>query len=122
MESVPALSWYSSVLGAKELSRDAMSSSGAQLRRPELSRDSSGVSPALDTGGQAQLPPAPRLLTAREVAEQLSVSNETILRWTRCGELPAIRFPGGALRFREDALDAWLTKRATPGGELSTVP
>ena len=47
-----------------------------------------------------------RLLTAREVAELLGVSTETVLRWARRGELPAIRLPGGAIRFREDELDA----------------
>jgi excisionase family DNA binding protein len=55
------------------------------------------------------------LLTAREVAELLGVSTETVLRWTRRGDLPAIRLPGGAIRFREDNLDAWLMARATPG-------
>jgi len=52
-----------------------------------------------------------RLLTAREVGEHLGVSTETVLRWTRRGVLPAIRLPGGALRFRpkelEAALDEW---------------
>ena len=55
-----------------------------------------------------------RLLTAREVADMLSVSRETILRWTRRGELPAIRLPGGAIRYRESELDGWLEERATP--------
>jgi excisionase family DNA binding protein len=49
------------------------------------------------------------------VAEMLNVSPETVLRWTRRGDLPAIRLPGGAIRFREEELDEWLTKRATPG-------
>ncbi|MBA2637970.1 MAG: helix-turn-helix domain-containing protein [Solirubrobacterales bacterium] len=31
------------------------------------------------------------LLTAREVADLLGVSSETVLRWTRRGDLPAIR-------------------------------
>jgi excisionase family DNA binding protein len=53
------------------------------------------------------------LLTAREVAALLGVSTETVLRWTRCGDLPAIRLPGGAIRFREDALDEWLAVHAT---------
>ena len=44
------------------------------------------------------------LLTAREVAELLDVSTETVLRWTRAGKLPAIRLPGGAIRFREDEI------------------
>ena len=30
------------------------------------------------------------------------------LRWTRRGEVPAIRSPSGALRYSRDALDAWL--------------
>jgi excisionase family DNA binding protein len=53
------------------------------------------------------------LLTAREVAELLGVSAETVLRWTRRGELPAIRLPGGALRYREPELEAWLQARGT---------
>jgi excisionase family DNA binding protein len=54
-----------------------------------------------------------RLLTAREVAELLGVSTETALRWTRRGELPAIRLQGGAIRYRQGDLDAWLVARAT---------
>ncbi|GEM_PF-1122891 len=53
------------------------------------------------------------LLTARELAGLLGVSTETVLRWTRRGELPAIRLPGGALRFREAEIEAWLEERAT---------
>jgi excisionase family DNA binding protein len=54
-----------------------------------------------------------RLITARQVAELLGVSAETVLRWTRKGTLPAIRLPGGAIRYREDALDQWLRARST---------
>jgi excisionase family DNA binding protein len=54
------------------------------------------------------------LLTARAVAELLGVHAETVLRWTRRGELPAIRLPGGAIRYREGELEGWLTERATP--------
>jgi excisionase family DNA binding protein len=56
-----------------------------------------------------------QLLTARQVADLLGVSTETILRWTRRGDLPAVRLPGGAIRFREAELEAWLEGRATPG-------
>jgi excisionase family DNA binding protein len=52
-----------------------------------------------------------RLLTARAVAELLGVSTETILRWSRRGELPSIRLPGGAIRFQSEALDEWLARR-----------
>lgn len=51
------------------------------------------------------------LLTARAVADTLGVSAETVLRWTRRGELPAIRLPGGAIRYRGEQLDAWLAAR-----------
>jgi excisionase family DNA binding protein len=54
-----------------------------------------------------------RLLTAREVAELLGVSAETVLRWTRRGDLPAIRLPGGAIRYHPDAIDEWLLARVT---------
>ena len=55
-----------------------------------------------------------RLLTAREVAERLAVSSETVLVWVRKGELPAFRL-GRAIRFRETDLDAWLDERRTTG-------
>jgi excisionase family DNA binding protein len=63
-----------------------------------------------------------RLLTTREVAELVGVSSETVLRWTRRGELTAIRLPSGALRFRSEAIDGWLDERATPGREVSSNP
>jgi excisionase family DNA binding protein len=62
-----------------------------------------------------------RLLTAREVSELLGVSAETALRWVRRGELPAIRLPGGAIRFREDEFDGWLKERATPRRGVRTT-
>ncbi len=66
---------------------------------------------------------ADRLLTARAMAERFGVSAETVLRWVRRGELPAIKLPGGAVRFQEDLLDEWLAKRATPRrGVLTTTP
>jgi excisionase family DNA binding protein len=63
-----------------------------------------------------------RLLTAREVADLLAVSPETILRWTRRGELPAVRLPGGAIRFREVEVEEWLKQRATTEQGVVTHP
>jgi excisionase family DNA binding protein len=64
-----------------------------------------------------------RLLTARTVADLLDLSTETVLRWVRRGELPAIRLPSGQLRFRGSDVDAWLVERATPRqGALTTRP
>jgi citrate synthase len=64
-----------------------------------------------------------RYLTAREVAEHLGVSPETVLRWSRRGELPATPLPGGVIRFAEDELEDWLKERATPRrGALTATP
>jgi excisionase family DNA binding protein len=64
-----------------------------------------------------------RLLTARELAELLGVTTETVLRWTRRGDLPAFRLPGGAIRYDRDAIHAWLREHATAdGGEESADP
>jgi excisionase family DNA binding protein len=74
----------------------------------------------------AQAPSSDRLsetplLTARTVADKLDVCTETILRWIRNGELPAIRLPGGAVRIVESELSNWLLLRATPRrGVLAT--
>ena len=86
-------------------------------------------SAALDATSPAPLPvvranptPGYRLLTARMVAETLDVCAETVLRWMRNGELPAIRLPGGAIRISESELEEWLRARATPGrGVLATA-
>jgi excisionase family DNA binding protein len=56
-----------------------------------------------------------RLLTAREVAARLGVTAETVLRWTRRGELPAFKLPGGAIRFREGELNDWLEAHRNGG-------
>ena len=52
-----------------------------------------------------------RLLTAREVADWLGLSTETVLRRWRAGELPGFRLGSNVLRFRESELEAWLEER-----------
>jgi excisionase family DNA binding protein len=50
------------------------------------------------------------------------VCAETVLRWIRNGDLPAIRLPGGAIRIAESDLCDWLRIRATPArGVLATA-
>jgi excisionase family DNA binding protein len=65
-----------------------------------------------------------RLLTAREVAEQLGFSVDTVLRWTREGRLRGYRISGtkhGRLRYREDELEALLAERATGATDRGSV-
>jgi len=69
--------------------------------------------------------PSEELLTARTLAERLKVRPATVLRWARNGELPSIRLPGGAIRFRadviEDRLDSW-SSGPRPASVLSLAP
>lgn len=50
----------------------------------------------------------PGALTARAVGKLLDVSSETVLRWTRRGDLPAVRLPGGALRYLQEDITTWI--------------
>ena len=62
-----------------------------------------------------------RLLTAREVADRLGITRETALRWTRRGDLPGFKLPGGAIRYREPDLDAWLQEHATGAADRGVL-
>jgi excisionase family DNA binding protein len=67
------------------------------------------------------------LLTTREVADLLSVSCETVLRYWRSGSLPGYRLASNSLRFDVCDIAAWLEERrngppsraraSTAGGE-----
>jgi excisionase family DNA binding protein len=63
-----------------------------------------------------------RLLTARQVAARLGLSAETILRWTRRSDLPGFKLPGGAIRYREADIDAWLAEHATGAADREVLP
>ena len=56
------------------------------------------------------------LLTARMVAGMLGVSPATVLRWTRHGDLPAVRLPSGQIRYRPAELEEWLAGRSVSVG------
>jgi excisionase family DNA binding protein len=56
-----------------------------------------------------------RLLTAREVADRLGLSVESVLRRHRRGELPGFRLGSNVLRFSEVELDAWLEAQRCGG-------
>jgi excisionase family DNA binding protein len=107
---------------AKQRSRDDVSSAADAIRLPAARSPCHNIRAALDAGSSAPLPPGSgtgsepqrRLLTARVVANMVGVCTETVLRWIRNGELPAIRLPGGAIRIAEAEFDQWLAERATP--------
>jgi excisionase family DNA binding protein len=66
-----------------------------------------------------------RLLTARQVGELFGISPRTVLAWTRAGQLPAVKLPSGAVRYRGGELDAWLlahTVGKADGDEESADP
>lgn len=56
--------------------------------------------------------PNTELLTAQQVAERLSVHVESVRRWTRQGDLPAVRLPSGRYRYRASDVTALLDGRA----------
>ena len=57
-----------------------------------------------------------RVLTVREVAETMRVSNMTVYRLIRAGELPAIRV-GKHFRIRENELSEYLESQTVRGGD-----
>jgi len=52
----------------------------------------------------------PELLSTKEVAARLDVSADTVRKWVSRDDCPCVR-AGRALRFREDAVIAWLEDR-----------
>lgn len=130
MVSSPAKSGPSPDFLANQRSRHGVSSAAAPIRQPSPSPATDAAPSALDSTCAAPLPDRSYtrgaqtcpLLTARVVAELLDVCSETVLRWIRNGELPAIRLPGGAVRITEPELRDWLRSRATPArGVLATT-
>ena len=52
------------------------------------------------------------ILTVREVAEYLRLSQAKVYRLAKDGSLPVFRI-GKAWRFRKDLLDEWLVRQST---------
>ncbi len=62
-----------------------------------------------------------RLLTARELADRLGVSAGALLRWTRAGQVPAVKLPSGAIRYIPEKIDEWLVELAMADGDTEEV-
>jgi excisionase family DNA binding protein len=61
------------------------------------------------------------LLTNAQVCELLKISPATLTRWIRAGKIPHVLLGSGKtklnVRFREDEIEAWITRRSRgPGG------
>jgi excisionase family DNA binding protein len=54
----------------------------------------------------------PMLLTARQAAKALSISERTLWGLTKAGDIPAVRFGGRNVRYSPDDLKAWIQKRS----------
>lgn len=63
-----------------------------------------------------------RYIRARDVAEMLDVSVETVLRWHRSGKLPGgHRLASNVLRFSKSEIEAWLSGQREDGPSLRAV-
>jgi len=56
--------------------------------------------------------PNTEMLTAQQVADRLAVHVESVRRWTRAGELSAVRLPSGRYRYRAEDVEAMVTGNA----------
>ncbi len=65
--------------------------------------------------------PAERWLTVKDITEELQVHEESVRRWIRAKELPAIQLGStkGGYRIRRGDLDRFLTERF---GTLGKAP
>jgi len=60
------------------------------------------------------------LIPAREVAERLGLSVDTVRRWSRSGRLPeGFRLSTGVLRWSETELAEWLDRRRESAYDVS---
>ena len=63
---------------------------------------------------------AAQLWNTREVAAYLNVKESTIRNWVHIGFIPHVKFRG-LVRYREEVINDWLTKR-TVSGRTRRVP
>lgn len=56
------------------------------------------------------------IMTIKEVASYLKITEKTAYRLTADGEIPGFKV-GGAWRFRKQEIDAWIEERLKSGGK-----
>ena len=65
--------------------------------------------------GGVVTPEPQALLSVRTLADRLSVDPKTVRRWREAGTLPPAIAVAGVLRWRAEAIDAWLLEREEQG-------
>ena len=89
---------------------------GRTYRHRQRTRTARDTAPATPADEPAAAPGA--LLTIEEVIAELRVSRAAFYRWRRRGTGPAeVRLPGGGVRIRRSALQAWLHRLEQPQQE-----
>jgi excisionase family DNA binding protein len=102
----------------------ALAASRGMSRHPDATEAPQPAPDRVAPNADPRLPDAPALaepglaaqrragwLTLADVAEELSVSTRTVMRWVERGELPAVVLPGGRKRVHDQTLTAWLRTR-----------
>lgn len=96
----------------ESLSRDVQNQLAVPREPRHMERVPEAEANTVETKNADPKKSAPRVLLGEpELAELLAVDVATIRRWRRAGELPPAVEIGGTLRWRADAIDAWLKSR-----------
>lgn len=53
-----------------------------------------------------------QLLTVKEVAKALKYSASGVYKLVESSKIPHVKIPNGGVRFRKDAITAWIEKRS----------
>jgi excisionase family DNA binding protein len=61
------------------------------------------------------------LMTAKQVAEMLTVQPSTVYEWARMNYIPHVKLAPGAVRFEREKIEEWV-RRKRESGRLMRVP
>ncbi len=111
-----SIPWRERDIGLTPRPEQSAGGSGRTYRHRQRTRTARDPAPATPADEPAAAPGA--LLTIEEVIAELRVSRAAFYRWRRRGTGPAeVRLPGGGVRIRRSALQAWLCRLEQPQQE-----